>query len=235
MTGTLLPVVAHACPAGFAFATAVWKFFQQMSWSHPDLPPNKDYFGVTWCELALQFTVFAGKCLPVWIHDNEKGYAVPYDFFSGEVALQKPEFRGLGHQTSAFRAVVRYLENTTGHKLFPRYKKSGASSLIRLGFHRSLTGGITARPNLPQHEIAYIVLADYASTPGQTYPLNVRVPFQPRLDSALISCDTSENLPFERDITSTRELSSKFDLKKTFQCSNGMLKLNAYSCRVIHV
>ena len=60
--------------------------------------------------------------------------------------IQTPEFRGLGHQTSAFRDIVRYLENTCQTKLYPRYKKTGASSLIRLGFHRSLIGGIAARP-----------------------------------------------------------------------------------------
>ena len=107
MTGELLPVVAHA--AGYVCAVAVWKFFQQLTWRHPDLPLKKGDFGITWHELALQFTVFVGRCLPVWIHDSDRGYAVP------------SEFRGLGHQTSAFRAVVRYLENTSKSQLFPRF------------------------------------------------------------------------------------------------------------------
>lgn len=124
MTADLLPVIAHACPAGSIYAIAVWKFFQQMKWRHPDLPLNKEDYGITWYELAIQFTIFAGKRLPVWIHDSDKGFAVPFDFFSDQVALQKPEFRGLGHQTSAFRAIVRYLENTSGIHLFPRYNKN---------------------------------------------------------------------------------------------------------------
>lgn len=113
----LLPVVAHACPAGYRYAVAVWHLFQQLTWRHLDLPLDKEDFGITWCELALQFTIFAGKCLPVWLHDFDKGYAVPYELSSEQVALQKPnKFRGLGHQTSAFRAVVLYLENTSGSR-----------------------------------------------------------------------------------------------------------------------
>lgn len=198
MTGILLPVVAHACPAGSIYATAVWKFFNALTWRHPDLPLDKKDFGITWCELALQFTIFAGKCLPVWIHDHDKGYCVPFDFHSDKVALQKPDFRGLGHQTSAFRAIVRYLENTSGHRLFPRYKKTGASSLFRLGFHRSLIGGVAARPILPQNALSYAVLDAYMSTPGQSYPLNVRVPFQPQLDHAMIQHSDHEHLTFEK-------------------------------------
>lgn len=171
--------------------------FCQLTWKHPDLPLSKDDFGITWCELALQYTIFAGKCLPVWLHDSDKGYAVPYDFFSEQVALQKPEFRGLGHQTSAFRAVVRHLENTSRCHLYPRYKKTGASSLIRLGFHRSLIGGIAARPNMQQNELTYATLAHYASAPGQVYPLNVRAPFKPRLDRALITHDEAEVWSFD--------------------------------------
>ena len=50
--------------------------------------------------------------------------------------------------------------------------------MIRLGFHRSLVGGMASRPKLPQKDLALKILSDYASLPGQRYPLNVRVPFQ---------------------------------------------------------
>lgn len=166
---------------------AVWNFFSQLTWRNPDLPLDKNDFGITWCELALHCSIYAGRCLSVWIHDSDKGYAVPYDFFSDPVLLQKPEFRSLAHQTSAFRAVVRYLENRGKTQLYPQCKKTGASSLVQLGLHGCLIGGLAARPNLPQNELAYTLLNDYASLAGQPYPLNVRVPFQPKLDHALIT------------------------------------------------
>ena len=78
----------------------------------------------------------------------------------------------------------------------PRYKKTGASTMIRLGFHRSLTGGVASRPRLPQTDLALQVLSEYSSLPGQPYPLNVRVPFQPKLDSALFSDFGPADIPF---------------------------------------
>ena len=63
-----------------------------------------------------------------------------------------------------FRAVVKYfLESSTGKYPYPRYKKTG---VIRLGFHRSLTGGIASRPRLPQTNLARKVLFDYSSLPA---------------------------------------------------------------------
>ena len=64
--------------------------------------------------------------------------------------------------------------------------------MVWLGFHRSLTGGIASRPRLPQTDLVIKIL----SLPGQPYPLNVRVPFNPKLDSALISDSGPPDLSF---------------------------------------
>lgn len=42
------------------------------------------------------------------------------------------------------------------------------------------------------------LLNDYLSLAGQPYPLNVRVPFQPRLDKALISPIHDLEMSFEK-------------------------------------
>lgn len=62
----------------------------------------------------------------------------------------KPPSHPEGHSLMSLsihicRGVVRYLENTMSYRLYlyPRCKKTGASSLICLGFHRSLVGGIS--------------------------------------------------------------------------------------------
>ena len=86
------------------------------------------------------------------VHDNQPAH--PLDLSSPEVALQKPEVRSLWHQANNFRNVVQYLESTARTKLYPRYAKTGASTMVRLGFHRSLIGGIASRPKLPQREHA---------------------------------------------------------------------------------
>lgn len=65
VSSILLPVVAHACPAGYGLAKAVWAFFESLTWRHPDLPLQKNDYGVTCYELAIHFTLFAGACLPV--------------------------------------------------------------------------------------------------------------------------------------------------------------------------
>lgn len=140
--GILPPVIAHACPSGGQIARGVWLFFQQLEWRHPDLPPQKNDFGVTWYELTIHFTMYTGRCLPIWVKQKTGHQAWPYPFDSEEVAILKPEVRSLWHQAHNFRAVVKYLESSTGCHLYPRYKKTGASTMVRLGFHRSLTGGI---------------------------------------------------------------------------------------------
>lgn len=151
-------------------------------------------FGITWYQLAVHFLLYAGRSLPVWIRHKDKSFAWPYDFDSPEVAIQKPEVKSLWHQAHNFRAVVKNLESSTGRHLYPRYKTTGASTVVRLGFHRSLTGGIASRPNLLQTELAIALLRECSTQPGQLYPPNVRVPFVPNLSH----CQTAVDLPPDR-------------------------------------
>ena len=141
MTADLLPVIAHACPAGSIYAIAVWKFFQQMKWRHPDLPLNKEDYGITWYELAIQFTIFAGKRLPVWIHDSDKGFAVPFDFFFGSGRTPKTRVsRSWSSKLLLSEQSWDTLKILVEFTFFHVITKTGASSLFRLGFHRSLMG-----------------------------------------------------------------------------------------------
>ena len=177
-------MVAHACPAGAQIALTTWMFFQRLQWRHPDLPLVRTDFGVTWYELVVHYTLYAGRCLPIWIRHDNQSFAWPYAFDSLEVAIQKPEVKSLWHQAHNFRAVVQYLESTMKCHLYPPYKKTKASTVVRMGFHRSLTGGIASRPNLFQKDIALHLLRDYSAQAGQPYPLNVRIPFVPVLTHA---------------------------------------------------
>ena len=98
-SGDLLSVVAHACPAGGQIARCAWAFFQKLEWRHPDLPLLKSDFGITWYELTVHFTLYAGRCLPIWVKHKDQHHAWPYAFDSEEVAILKPEVRSLWHQT----------------------------------------------------------------------------------------------------------------------------------------
>lgn len=111
---------------------------------------------------------------------------------------QKPEVRRLSHQATNFRHVVQYLEKAAQTQLYPRYSKAGASRMVRLGYHRSLVGGIVSRPTLPQREHAMQILRDYASTPGQPYPLNVRLPFVPNLSCPIFGHHLPADIPFSQ-------------------------------------
>ena len=194
--GPLPDIVAHACPVGAQLATCVWKFFQTLIWRHPDQSLDKYDYGITWYELVLHFTLFAGRCLPIWIKVADHQPAHPFAFFSDEVKLQKPEVRSLWHQATNFRHVVQYLEHTAKVQLYPRYKKTGASTLVRLGFHRSLVGGIASRPTLPQRVAAMQLLRTYATIPEQPYPLNVRLPFVPNLSEPILVTPLPDDIPF---------------------------------------
>ena len=70
--------------------------------------------------------------------------------------------------------------------------------MVRLGFHRSLIGGIASRPQLPQRELAIQLLHQYATTPGLPYPLNVRIPFTPNLSCALYGNHLPPDIPFAK-------------------------------------
>ena len=101
-----------------------------------------------------------------------------------------------GIKLQNLRNVVQYLESTSTMHLYPRYAKTGLSTMVRLGYHRSLVGRIASRPCLPQRDLAMQILKDYSSTPGQPYPLNVRLPFVPNLDSSAIEDAMPSELPF---------------------------------------
>ena len=66
----------------------------------------------------------------------------PYDFKSEEVQVLPPARHSLKQQATHLRNAVRFLEHTMQCNMFPRHPKVGASSLVNLGFHRSLVGGI---------------------------------------------------------------------------------------------
>ena len=186
----LAPVVAQACPAGANTAFRVWSFFKQLRWHPPDLPALPDDWGVTWYELAVCFTAYTGVALPVWIYSSEDRLPTPYAFDSPEIQIQKDAAKSLWNQANTLRAVVRYLDNTLPEPIVPKYKKTGASSLVRLGFHKSLIGGIVSRPAMPCVDKVLQILRDYASLPAQTYPHHVRLQLPP------IPCDAPLNAPF---------------------------------------
>ena len=53
----------------------------------------------------------------------------------------------------------------------PSIQENNASSLVRLGFHRSLVGGMSGRPSLPLADLLIQNITAYASLPKQFYPL----------------------------------------------------------------
>ena len=168
-------VVAQACPAGAHIAFNVWHLFRKFKWRDPSLPRQDSDFGITWFELAICYAVNFGSFLPLWIYNGTKKRAVPVAFDSSEAKVQKPEARSIWHQANNLRAVVRYLENTLQCQIFPRYKKTGASSLVRLGYHPRLVGGISSRPEVPHATLLMENLAHYSSIAHQPSPLNVRL------------------------------------------------------------
>ena len=125
--------------------------------------------------LAICYAVYFGSFLPLWIYDGTKKRASPVAFDSPEAKIQKPEARSIWHQANNLRAVVRYLENMLQCQLFPRYRKTGASSLVRLGYHPRLVGGISSRPEFPYANLLMENVSHYSSLANQPYPLNVRL------------------------------------------------------------
>lgn len=63
-------------------------------------------------------------------------------------------------------------------KMLPRYSTTGAVSLVNLGFHHSLVGGIRARPWLPDQAkvLSLSLFTEYMKLEGQKYPANVHLP-----------------------------------------------------------
>lgn len=175
-------MVAQACPAGANTAFRVWQVFRQLQWHPPDQPKLPDVWGITWYELPL-VSCFSGTALPVWIYHKKSHLPTPYAFHSEEVAIQKEESRSLWHQVNTLRAVVCNLENTLQTPPVPEYTKTGAPSLIRLKFHKSLLGGIASRRVLPCPDHLLHAVQD-ASLPNQCYPHHVRLatPFVTKTD-----------------------------------------------------
>lgn len=123
----------------------------------------------------MYYAVFFGSSLPIWIFQAKNKHALLAAFDSPEAKIQKPEARSIWHQANNLRSVVRYLENTLRCQLYPRYKRTGASSLLRLGYHPRLIGGISSRPSFSDAALLMENLSNYSSLANQTYPLNVWV------------------------------------------------------------
>lgn len=138
----------------------------------------------------MSYTLFTGVALPVWIYSEKERLPTPYAFDAPEVQIQKDAAKSLWNQANTLRAVVRYLDNTLTEPMIPKYKKTGASSLVRLGFHKSLVGGINSRPVLPYPDKVIQILCDYASLPAQTYPHHVRLQLPP------LQCASPLEAPF---------------------------------------
>ena len=208
-------VVAQACPCGASIAFKVWRMFHTF-----DSPATPGDFGISWYELAFYFAIFTGHFLPIWISSKTEKLPLPYDFDSPEAQIQPQEKRSLWHQASVLRSVVRYLENTLQCEFYPRYKKTNASSLIRLGYHRSLVGGISARPNLPFADLLIANLTSYSSMPNQSYPLNVRM--LPKLKAADELCP---NPPYS-DITYRKRHNLYQKLKKCLRLKHNLADID---------
>lgn len=155
-------------------------------------------------KLLLKFGLFSVQSVDtqicrrsLWIFDKTEQVQKLHAVDSPEAKIQPPAAKSLGHQASTLRAIVRYLENTLQCKLFPHYKKSCASSLARMGFHRSLVGEMASRPTLPNADQVVKFLGDYSSLLGQPYPLNVRLPVVPVSDFAKTLLDLPSEPAFQ--------------------------------------
>ena len=133
--------------------------------------------------------------LPVWIYNKTDRLPTPYAFDSPEVAIQKDDAKSLWNQANTLWAIVRYLDNTLPTPLIPKYKKTGASSLVRLGFHKSLVGGVASRPVIPNATRFLAILREYSSMPTQSYPHHVRIPM-PLVPTESVIQSPYDDIPF---------------------------------------
>ena len=85
------------------------------------------------------------------IPSKTQNYPVPFDYQWEEAQLLPSSKHSLKKQATNLRNIVRFLEHTM--HIYPRYKKTGASSPVNLGFHRSLVGGFRARPNFQYQDL----------------------------------------------------------------------------------
>ena len=135
--------------------------------------------------------LFAGWPLPIWIRDSTDNIQ-----YSNHTIMPKST-RSLCNQASTLPGAVRYLENTMQCKMFPHYKKPCAPSLVRLGLHRSLVGGMSSRPSLPSADRAIHLISQYSVLPDQNYPLNVRLPVPLPTDLPVPELDLPTSLSFQ--------------------------------------
>lgn len=141
---------------------------------------------IRWYELAVHFFLYTGSCLSIWI----------YDFDSPQVHIQPPKSRacGIKHRiqeqwSRTWKAHVK-IASTRDIKAI---LKQGATSLVCIGFHRSLIGGIASRPTLPQQDEA---MNFSRAMQNQPYPLHVCLPLVPILDSAVLTESFPPDIPF---------------------------------------
>ena len=114
--------------------------------------------------------LFAGWPLPIWIRDSTDNIQ-----YSNHTIMPKSA-RSLCNQASTLPGAVRYLENTMQCKMFPHYKKPCAPSLVRLGLHRSLVGGMSSRPSFAVSRPCYSSDIPVLCPSGPKLPFECQAP-----------------------------------------------------------
>lgn len=126
-------IVSCAYPAGAQIACCVWASFEQLKWRHPDLPQSKKDTELPGMNLQCTSPCLADAFL-----------------FGLRLRQNNQHIRSMFFFHQRFEASWHQATNLRKKQLYPRYIKTGASTMVRLRFHRSLIGGIAARPTLRQ-------------------------------------------------------------------------------------
>ena len=184
---------------GADYAKLVLQFFLSLRWPDPDHEHDAvTRSGITWHELAIAFILQTGMQFPCWIKPPNRSRARPHHFRDPQVLALPIKLRSLREQADAIRIIIQYLQGFCHTRLYPKFHKTAASSLVQVGWGRTYTGGFPLRPQFSNSEATQKTLQQYAKDLGTKppyHPLGM-VPMQ--LCHVILTVETTINLDYSQ-------------------------------------
>lgn len=146
------PKIIAACLWGNQYADLVRQLCASLIWPDPNQSDHSPLIreGITWHELTIAFIVNPGVQFPTFIKLKEGQRARPHHWQDPKVLALPKHKRSLREQSEEFRIIALYLQGFTTSPLLPKHSKTGSTSLTRVGWGRTYTGGFELRPQIPQ-------------------------------------------------------------------------------------
>ena len=170
------------CAWGPTIANSVLEWLRQVRWPQDDVVTAEDP-GITWIELAVSWSLWAGLLVPFRRQDQTGRELLICCSTIEDAQVYDLHFNELGY---AFSSLLPQMNSLTDVPRWPLRSRGMVKSLYQLGAS-TFSNGLFQRPTLPnQAEVATLLAAHFRAHRQKAFQVLPPMKLQPRLDLDLI-------------------------------------------------